>query len=92
MYFLLVQSINFTNTVSQFTGYVIDSADEKCKLYIFYLFFVQIRLVNNIDIIAFYTDYICIFYSFENYNFSRLNPLYIYTTVGNCAHGACHRY
>ena len=25
MYFLLVQSINFTNTVSQFTGYVVDS-------------------------------------------------------------------
>ena len=38
MYFLLVQSINFTNTVSQFTGYVVDSADEKCIFYIFYLF------------------------------------------------------
>ena len=38
MYVLLVQSINFTNTVSQFTGYVVDSADEKCIFYIFYLF------------------------------------------------------
>ena len=78
MYFPLVQSIDFTNTVSQFTGYVVDSADEKCIFYIFYLFFVQIQLENYIDIIEFYTDYICIFYSFKNYNFSRLNPLYIY--------------
>ena len=66
MYFLWVQSINFTNTVSQFTGYVIDSADVKCIFYIFYLFFVQKQLVNLMDIIAFYTDYTCIFCSFEN--------------------------